>query len=93
MFYVPDAMTAVDSIGRHVIADRTFVEKQGIRTVFGMGGAYVDGTLVTGLVFASDKIPQLLVDRFPSLISNFKMATAKLAEEGRIFSGGASSAE
>jgi hypothetical protein len=93
MFYVPDAMTAVDSRGRYVIADRTFVEKQGIRTVFGMGGAYMDGTLVTTLVFVADRIPQLQVDRFPSLISNFKMATAKLAEEGRFFSDSGSSAE
>jgi hypothetical protein len=92
MFYVPDATTAVDSRGRYVIADRTFVEKQGIRTVFGMGGAYLDGTLVTALIFVADKIPQLQVDRFPSLISNFKMATAKLAEEGRLFSGAGSSA-
>ena len=86
MFYVPDAKTVMDTMGRHVIADRAFVEKYGVRTVFGMGGAYADGTLVTSLVFATDKIPQLLVDRFPSLISNFKMATASLAREGRIFS-------
>jgi hypothetical protein len=86
-----DATTAVDSRGRYVIADRTFVEKQGIRTVFGMGGAYLDSTLVTALIFVADKIPQLQVDRFPSVISNFKMATAKLAEEGRFFSGAGSS--
>jgi hypothetical protein len=85
MFYVPDATTAVDTKGRHVIADQRFVERYGIRTVFGMGGAYPDGTLVTSLIFSTEKIPQLIVDRFPSLISNFKMATAKLIEERRIF--------
>jgi hypothetical protein len=85
MFYVPDATTAMDAQGRYVIADRTFVERYAIRTVFGMGGAYVDGTLVTSLIFSTEKIPQLIVDRFPSLISNFKMATAKLVEERRIF--------
>lgn len=86
MFYVPDASTAMDATGRYVIADRAFVERYAIRTVFGMGGAYADGTLVTSLVFSTDQIPQLTADRFPSLISNFKMATAKLIEEHRIFS-------
>jgi hypothetical protein len=86
MFYVPDAATAVNAEGRYVIADRAFVERYGIRTVFGMGGAYPDGTLVTSLVFTTQQIPQLIVDRFPSLISNFKMGTSKLIEERRIFS-------
>ena len=88
MFYVPDAATAIDATGRYVIADRAFVERYAIRTVFGMGGAYADGTLVTSVVFSTAKIPQLIADRFPSLISNFKMATAKLVEERRIFSAG-----
>ena len=86
MFYVPDAATAMDAHGRYVIADRAFVERYAIRTVFGMGGAYLDGTLVTSLVFSTDQVPQLTADRFPSLISNFKMATAKLVEQQRIFS-------
>jgi len=88
MFYVPDAATAIDATGRYVIADRAFVERYAIRTVFGMGGAYADGTLVTSVVFSTAKIPQLIADRFPSLISNFKMATATLIEERRIFSAG-----
>jgi hypothetical protein len=86
MFYVPDAMTAKDAQGRYVIADRAFVERYAIRTVFGMGGAYADGTLVTSLVFSTELVGQLSADRFPSLISNFKMATAKLVEEQKIFS-------
>lgn len=85
MFYIPDAATAVDTQGRYIIADRSFVERYTIRTVFGMGGAYPDGTLVTSLIFSTQKIPQLIVDRFPSLISNFKMATTKLVEARRIF--------
>jgi hypothetical protein len=86
MFYVPDAATAMDAKGRYVIADRAFVERYAIRTVFGMGGAYADGTLVTSVVFSTSQIPQLNADRFPSLISNFKMATTKLVEDDRIFS-------
>jgi hypothetical protein len=86
MFFVPDALSATDANERFVIADRTFVERYAIRTVFGMAGAYLDGTLALIIVFSTALIPRLTVDRFPSLISNFKMATSRLIEEGRIFS-------
>jgi hypothetical protein len=86
MFFVPDALSATDANERFVIADRTFVERHAIRTVFGMAGAYLDGTLVLIIVFSTALIPRITVDRFPSLISNFKMATSRLVEEGRIFS-------
>lgn len=87
MFYVPDAPTAMDSRGRNIIPDRNFVTKYDIHTVFGMGGAYLDGTLVISIIFATEKLDRLLVDRFPSLIANFKMATAKLIDQRRIFNG------
>jgi hypothetical protein len=51
-------------------------------------GAFDDGRPIA----TSEKIPQLIVDRFPSLICNFKMATAKLVEERRIFEPAAPSA-
>jgi hypothetical protein len=50
-FYVQDARTAVDSLGRHVIAARDFAQEFAIRTVFGMGGAYVDGTMAVAIFF------------------------------------------
>jgi hypothetical protein len=84
-FYVPDALTAQDEHGRKIIPAQTFVRSQGIRTVFGMGGAYVDGTWVIAIVFTRELLERLVVDRFPSLISNFKMATAKLQATGRVF--------
>jgi hypothetical protein len=85
MFYVSDASTAVDTKGRHIIADRAFVERYAIRTVFGMGGAYLDGTLVTCIVFCTSEIPRLVADRFPSLIVNFKIATAALVAARQLF--------
>jgi hypothetical protein len=86
MFYVPDALNTTDTKDRFVIADRAFVQQHAIRTVFGMGGAYLNGTLVMSIVFCTSLIPRMAVDRFPSLISNFKMATSRLVEERRIFS-------
>lgn len=84
-FFVPDARTAVDSRGRHVIAARDFADAFAIRTVFGMGGAYLDGTMAVAIIFCSEELDRLTVDRFPSFIASFKMATSKLQRDGRIF--------
>jgi hypothetical protein len=84
-FFVQDARTALDAHGRHVIAAEGFAEAFGIRTVFGMGGAYVDGTIAVAIFFCSEELDRLVVDRFPSFISSFKMATAKILREGRVF--------
>ena len=77
-FYVSDAQTATDETGRHIIPSAEFVATHRVRTVFGMGGAYEDGTLATAILFTDELIERLTVDRYPSFISNFKMSTAHL---------------
>jgi hypothetical protein len=84
-FYVEDARVAVDARGRHVIPNRPFVEQHGVRTVFGMGGAYLDGVVVLAVVFTDERVERLIVDRFPSLVGSFKIATAQLAGAGRLY--------
>ena len=84
-FYVEDARSSLDSSGRVIIPSRDFVETNGVRTVFGMGGAYFDGTLVTAIVFTNESVDRIIVDRFPSLISNFKMSTSKIFVRGTIY--------
>jgi hypothetical protein len=84
-FYVPDAQSACDSEGRMIIANREFVAQHAVRTVFGMGGAYASGTLVIGIIFTNELLERLVVDRYPSLISNFKMATASLLDRAQIY--------
>lgn len=84
-FYVPDARSTVDAQGRHIIASQDFVHTQGIRTVFGMGGAYVDGKIVVAIVFTREMLAELYVDRFPSFIGTFKLATSQLAQGGLIY--------
>ena len=84
-FYVADAAAARDGRGRHIIAGRDFVERHQVKTVFGMGGAYVDGTIVVAIAFSSESVPVQVVDLFPSIIGNFKMATMGMAAKGHWF--------
>jgi hypothetical protein len=84
-FFVPDAQTTVDEARRSIIPALDFVRDYKVRTVFGMGGAYVDGSLAVAIIFSSELIERIVVDRFPSLISNFKMATGEHQAQGRIF--------
>jgi hypothetical protein len=85
-FYVPDARTALDAGGRRIIPAEDFVNAQNVGTVFGMGGAYLDGTLAVAVFFTDEtNLDRLIADRFASLISTFKMATAELLAAGRIY--------
>jgi hypothetical protein len=84
-FYVPDAPHARDERGRAIIPAQDFLARYGVQTVFGMGGAYLHGALVVSILFSSETLDRLTVDRFPSLISNFKMATATLMDTRRVF--------
>ncbi|MEO7037209.1 MAG: hypothetical protein ABI548_24865 [Polyangiaceae bacterium] len=86
-FFVADAASSLDGAGRHIIPAQDFVAANEVRTVFGMGGAYADGTLAVAIVFTSETIDRAVVDRFPSVISNFKMATATLLSTGRVYRG------
>jgi hypothetical protein len=84
-FYVPDARTTVDARGRHVIAAREFVDRYAIASVFGMGGRYASGALVAAIVFTTETLSASEVDRFPSFIGTFKLATTALAGDAKWF--------
>jgi hypothetical protein len=83
-FYVSDARTAVDAKGRAIISPE-FVRARGVRTVFGMGGPYFDGTLIAIINFADVEVDRDVVDRFASLVSFFKLATKDLVRGRRLF--------
>ena len=85
-FLVGDAQTSVDAGGRFVIAAREFVARHEVRSVFGMGGSYVGGELVAAILFTRETMSEADVDRYTSLISTFKMATAAHVASGRIYS-------
>jgi hypothetical protein len=85
-FYVGEASTARDDAGRAIIPARDFIDAHRIATVFGMGGAYVDGTLAVAILFTQEPLDRAVPDRFASFISTFKMATASLLQSGAIYS-------
>ena len=86
-FYVPEAASACDDLGHPIIPARDFVDDFGIKTAFGMGGAYATGQLVVSTVFTSEEVDLPTVNRFPNLIGSFKMSTAALVAAGNIFAG------
>jgi len=86
-FFVADALSSTDDAGRLVIPARSFVEEHAVRSVFGMGGAYVDGTLVVSVLFCSEVLDRAFVERFTTFIDAFKVATADKVKQKRLFAG------
>ena len=85
VFYVPEAATASDHLGRRIIPAQDFVAAHGVKTVFGMGGAYLAGSMVCAIVFAAEFVPRAQAERFARTISIFKAATLRLARQNRFF--------
>ena len=84
-FYVQSAKTALDARGRFIIPAREFVTQYAIETVFGMAGAYVDGMIVAAIVFTTEKLDEQVIDRYPSIIANFRMASTEAVLAQRIY--------
>ncbi|MCA1665582.1 MAG: hypothetical protein LC659_15165 [Myxococcales bacterium] len=85
LFYVEDARSAVDKKGRRIIPAETFVQKQGIRTVFGMGGSYLGGEIAVAIFFCKELVSREAAERFALLIHQFKLSTTQLVGFGKIF--------
>ena len=47
LFFVEDASRATDHHGRKIIAAQEFVDTYRVKAVFGIGGAYVAGQIVS----------------------------------------------
>jgi hypothetical protein len=84
-FYVAKASASRDSRGRLIIPSQTFVAEYAVETVFGMAGSYLDGTMLAAISFSTEAVGKTAIDRFPSLIANFKVATQALALDGRMY--------
>jgi hypothetical protein len=85
VFFVRDAASAKDALGRQIIPAQDFVEEHGVKTVFGMGGFYPNGTMIVCIVFTRETLERSQVERFQSLISMLKGETFGLARSGRYF--------
>jgi hypothetical protein len=85
LFFVDDAATARDQEGRKIIAAQDFVKKYGVQSVFGTGGAYPNGQMVTVVVFCREAFARSTAEHFMALTDFFKGSTAALAEPKRVF--------
>ncbi|MFQ6024160.1 MAG: hypothetical protein ACE5NW_15690 [Acidiferrobacterales bacterium] len=85
LFFVKDASQATDAQNRKIIAAQDFVSQYGVKSVFGIGGAYPGGQLLVIVSFCRDIFPREASENFLPLVSLFKGKTASLVDNGEIF--------
>jgi hypothetical protein len=85
VLYVRDALETRTGDGFDVIPDRSFVTENRVRTVLGLGGAYLNGTIVAVVLFTSELVPQDRVEKLMPVMHGFKIATMKAVMQGKIF--------
>jgi hypothetical protein len=85
VLFVDDAKKAETEDGFKILAAQDFVKACNVRTAFGLGGRYLDGTFVAILIFTNEHIEQKQVERFLPLVNTFKTATAKHAMSRQLF--------
>lgn len=85
LLYVEDASEIDTGDGFKVVSDQDFVVDNGVKTVLGLGGAYLDRTIVTIILFTSELVPHGRVVKLMPLVHAFKIATMKNVMRGRIF--------
>ncbi len=78
VFYVSDARTSTDKYGRRIVPAQDFVSDFDIRTVFGLGGSFLNGTFVSLIIFSNESIERKRIEGFMPLMSRIKSATAGL---------------
>ncbi|KPA16249.1 histidine kinase [Candidatus Magnetomorum sp. HK-1] len=86
IFYVRDARSEVDNLGRKIIAAQDFVESEDVKTVFGFGGCYLHTSLFfTTIIFVREYLEEEQVKKFMMQTNLFKTATLSLSSENKIF--------
>jgi hypothetical protein len=85
VFYVRDAATGVDDQGRMIVPAQDFVRAHGIKTVFGLGGSYLNGTFMILILFTRERLERDEVEKFMPLVSTIKSVTMSLVMRDAIF--------
>lgn len=85
VFYVGDAQTEIDSMSRKIISAQEFVKENNIKTVFGLGGAYLNKAFATMICFTKENVPKNIPELLISLMSFFKKDTAEFILKEKIF--------
>lgn len=85
VFYVREAATRVDEQGRKIVPAQDFVRDNGIQTVFGLGGSYLNSLCVILILFTREIIERPKVERFLPIINTIKSATMSLVMRNELF--------
>jgi hypothetical protein len=85
LFYVQDASVATDQKGRKIVYAQDFVRQYNIKTVFGMGGSYVGGSLISLVLFCNESIEKSQAQNFMPLVNTFKSRTVSMMLHKKIF--------
>lgn len=86
LFFVDDASTKLDGLGRKVIAAQDFVEQYGIKAVFGFGGKMTfSQNFMVVVCFTKEKIDSAKANAFLMLNSPFKNIIQKYLNSKMIF--------
>jgi len=85
LFYVEDAVRAMDERGRKVIPAVDFVFAYDVKSVFGTGGAYAGGQLLVVVFFCRDPVARVKAEMFLPLVDFFKGKTASLVAPAKVF--------
>lgn len=85
-FYVEDATTVKDDRGRLVIPAQDFVLANQVKTVFGVGGSYINGQILAVIFFCQEKLSKEQAEQFIVLANVIKASTVSLLST-RLFSG------
>ena len=86
MVFVDDAATSLTNEGFKTVPAQNFVWDHEVKTVIGLGGAYLSGAFVSIMIFTNETIAVELVKKFMPLVNTFKTATTGLVMNGKLFS-------
>lgn len=85
LIHVDDARTGKTEDGFQIVPDQLFVKSHSVKTVFGLGGFYLDRTFVGVIFFTKETMGPEQAERFMPLVHAFKSATMDHVMKGRIF--------
>lgn len=86
LFFAENAAEATDRLGRKIIAAQDFVSSYGVKSVFGIGGAYPGSEMIVIVVFCRDAVSRAAAEKFLPLANLFKEKTGSLVGPAKVFS-------
>jgi len=87
VFYVRAAEEETDVQGRKIIAAQDFVEKYGVKTVFGLGGGFVGTqTFMICIIFCSEELTKEQAEAFMPQVNRIKVSTSALIKSEHMLS-------